>query len=93
MSVLVAIADNHEHYVPFDGKPSWRDFWERETGRAFAKCAFIGCRNPAENGVPVWKEKDKRGDVLYIVPLCGACENNMADSYFRVSDDEMVLMD
>ncbi|MDR1665188.1 MAG: hypothetical protein LBR83_09775 [Clostridiales bacterium] len=93
MPALVAIRNDYDRCAPYDGYASWQAVWEEETGREFGKCAMIGCRNEAEEGVQVFKHNDKHGMCFYIVPLCAECLTERFDSYFRVNGEDMVLVD
>lgn len=69
---------------PSDGSSSWKEFWERKSGKKFDKCACKGCSRSATDGSHVIKvESEDRAN--YIVPLCHKC-NEKTES-FEVDED------
>ena len=69
---------------------SWKDYWERNTKRAFGNCIKMGCNERAEVGAHV-ERVDKPRDV-YIVPLCKGCNNPNNTEPFLANETDMVYL-
>ena len=65
--------------VPSDGSSSWKEFWEKTTGKSFSSCANLDCQKDAELGGHVIKTDDDMR--WYIVPICAKC-NALDNPYY-----------
>lgn len=62
------------------GYSSWKDFWEKKTGKKFGICGAINCSSSAEHGGHVYDVSKTAKE--YIIPLCADCNNpNNTDEY------------
>lgn len=51
------------------GCKTWKEHWEKYSGRRFGICAHRGCKNEATVGAHV-QEKGGGNTTWYILPLC-----------------------
>ncbi len=68
------------------GYASWKEFWEKRTGRHFDKCSCPSCMNRADVGGHVRRAHGT--NEWYIVPICYS-HNNSTD-YYLVNEYDMV---
>lgn len=71
---------------PPNGYTSWRDFWEKKTGRKFGICSAIDCEEDAEVGGHVKKTNSQK---WYIVPLCKEHNSSANDEEFLIMKDDL----
>ncbi len=84
------------------GFSSWKEFWEKKTGRAFpsAKNA-CPCHNNNNDNPDITEYvgshvKDKNGN-MYITPTCASCntkainDEGFREKYFSVKEKDLVL--
>ena len=88
MSTLVHNLNGTGNRHPSDGSTSWKDWWEKRTGRKFSYCSCVGCSSKAEVGAHV--QKVNGGDEWYIVPLCNSCNVSKKNVSFKVDSDDLV---
>lgn len=73
------------------GYSSWKDFWEKNTGREFGTCSCKGCSNDAVHGSHVQKT-DPTDRKWYIVPLCDQCNTGKKNTEFEVREYDLVAV-
>jgi hypothetical protein len=73
------------------GFNSWKDWWEKQTGRKFGNCSCNECGSSAEVGAHVQKSGaiDRK---WYIVPLCNQCNVGKKNVEFYVKDNDLVAV-
>ena len=67
---------------------TWKEFWEKKTGRELIFCPCHDCFNSPEVGAHVMKADRDADDKWYIIPLCKAC--NKKTDVFEVDADDLL---
>lgn len=76
-----------DNKVP-SGYISWKDWWEKKSGKTFSTCSCSGCSESAKVGGHV--QKNLQSDrSWYIVPLCNSCNVAKKDIVFEVRDADL----
>lgn len=73
-----------------DGYSSWKDYWEKKTGRKWPRlCSHEGCYEEAVVGAHV-KKVNSNDNRWYIVPLCSTHNSFYYDVEFWVNESDLV---
>ena len=61
---------------------NWKRFWCENTGKKWpANCRIHMCGNEAEVGAHVWVRGRTGNKLVYILPMCKACNNDREMDY------------
>ncbi len=70
----------------------WIYHWENVLNTKVGSCSKIGCSKDAKDGALV-QFADSKDTEVYIVPLCGPCNQPNIESIFEVNGRMMVYAD
>ena len=73
-----------------DGYSSWKDYWEKKTGRRWPHtCCVYGCSKDASVGAHV-KKVGSYDNRWYIVPVCYLHNSAYFDDEYLVNETDLV---